>query len=123
MGESRMSGDVTQLLQNWREGRLEALDDLMPFVYGELRQLANRALSHERPGHTLQPTALVNEVYLRMAGKAIPDLASRRQFYGMAARLMRQILVDHARRHLSVKRGERAPHLELDAELLYSSMT
>jgi RNA polymerase sigma-70 factor (ECF subfamily) len=116
-----MSGDVTQLLEQWRDGRAEALDELIPYIYGELHQLARSALSQERTGHTLQPTALVNEVYLRLAGSRIPDLPSRRQFYGVAARLMRQILVDHARRHLSEKRGEGTRHIALDAALTYSS--
>ena len=116
-----MSGDITQLLQQWREGSTEALDELIPYIYGELHQLARGVLSRERPGHTLQPTALVNEVYLRLAGKSIPDFASRRHFYGVAARLMRQILVDHARRHLSEKRGEGVQHIALDGEFTYST--
>ena len=119
-GFACMAGDVTQLLQQWRNGRTEVLDDLIPYIYGELHQLASRALSQERAGHTLQPTALVNEVYLRLSGKSIPDLQSRRHFYGVAARLMRQILVDHARRHLSEKRGEGAQRITLDTEFTYS---
>jgi len=116
-----MSGDITQLLEQWREGRTEALDDLVPFIYSELHQLAERALSRERAGHTLQPTALVNEVYLRLSGKSIPQLDSRRHFYAVAARLMRQILVDHARRHLSEKRGEGAVHIPIEEAFEYSA--
>jgi len=116
-----MTGQVTQLLQQWRDGSPEALDELIPYIYSELHQLARNVLNQERPGHTLQPTALVNEVYLRLAGKSIPDLPSRRHFYSVAARLMRQILVDHARRHLTQKRGEGVRPIPLDAELSYSS--
>jgi len=116
-----ITGDITLLLQQWREGRTEVLNDLVPFIYGELHQLAARALSQERPGHTLQPTALVNEVWLRLAGKSIPNLQGRRHFYAVAARLMRQILVDHARRHLTGKRGEGAVTLSLDDAFAYSS--
>jgi RNA polymerase sigma factor (TIGR02999 family) len=114
-----MTGDVTQLLQQWRAGSPEALDELIPYIYGELHQLARNVLGQERPGHTLQPTALVNEVYLRLAGKSIPDLPSRHHFYRVAARLMRQILVDHARRHLTKKRGEGARPIALDGEFTY----
>ena len=119
-GFACMTGDVTQLLQQWRNGHTEVLDDLVPFIYGELHQLALNALSQERAGHTLQPTALVHEVYLRLSGKSIPDLSGRRHFYAVAARLMRQILVDHARRHLSAKRGARAEKIELEADFAYS---
>jgi len=110
-------GEVTALLEQWRQGRGEALDELVPYIYAELHRLATHELHQERAGHTLQPTALVNEVYLRLAGGAAPALENRRHFYAIAARLMRQILVDHARRHLSGKRGEGAPLLSLDDAL------
>jgi RNA polymerase sigma factor (TIGR02999 family) len=110
--------EITRSIEEWRAGRGEALDELMPYIYGELREMAGRALRQERPGHTLQPTALVHEVYLRLAGKSAPPAANRRHFYGIAARLMRQILVDHARRRLSEKRGgERAVALPLEESL------
>jgi RNA polymerase sigma-70 factor (ECF subfamily) len=117
-----MAGDITRLLEQWRDGRTEVLDDLIPYIYTELHELAARALSKEREGHTLQPTALVNEVYLRLTGKGIPNLQSRRHFYSVAARLMRQILVDHARRHLSEKRGgENVVHVPLEEAFAYSA--
>ena len=105
---------VTRRIEEWRAGRAEALDELMPYIYRELHNLAGRALRQERTGHTLQPTALVHEVYLRLAGKTVPPVESRGQFYAVAARLMRQILVDHARRHLSGKRGGDAVRVPLD---------
>ena len=115
-----MDEQITERLQQWSEGDVGALDDMVPWIYGELHRLAESALRIEKPGHTLQPTALVNEVYLRLAGKGIPSLASRRNFYALAARTMRQILVDHARRELAGKRGERAPHVPLDEAFSYS---
>jgi RNA polymerase sigma factor (TIGR02999 family) len=115
-----MDSAITQRLEEWREGRTEAFDAIVPFIYAELHRLAERALHHERPGHTLQPTALVNEVYMRLIGSRIPKLDGRRQFYALAARTMRQILVDHARRHLAGKRGSRPVHLPLDEALEYS---
>ena len=116
-----MDSKITLRLQQWRDGHAEALDDMVPYIYEELHQLAKRALRRERPEHTLQPTALVNEVYLRLAGKSIPNLVSRHHFYSLAARLMRQILVDHARRHLSSKRGQKSVHISLADALEYSA--
>ena len=115
-----MTLEITDRLQQWREGRTEALDEIVPFVYGELHQLAKRALKLEQNGHTLQPTVLVHEVYLRLAASGAPPAESRRHFYALAARLMRQILVDHARRHLSQKRGAGTLHLSDDV-LQYSA--
>lgn len=116
----RTSGDITRLLREWRGGNASALDEMVPHIYGELRELANSCLRRERSTHTLQPTALVNEVYLRLAGRSAPNLDNRKQFYAIAARLMRQILVDHARRHLAVKRGEGVTVLSLDQPLAYT---
>ncbi|WP_238325992.1 sigma-70 family RNA polymerase sigma factor [Bryobacter aggregatus] len=113
-------GEITQLLQDWREGRPDAVDALVPFIYRELHQLANSYLRREKSSHTLQPTALVNEVYLRLAGGSVPAWESRKHFYGVAARLMRQVLVDHARKHLAGKRGDGAVVLSLDEALVYS---
>jgi RNA polymerase sigma-70 factor, ECF subfamily len=96
---------VTQLLGKWTEGDKAALDELMPLVYNELRSLAKRYLKSERADHTLQPTALVNEVYLRLVGQRTASFRSRAQFFGMAAKLMRNILVDHARKRRTTKRG------------------
>jgi RNA polymerase sigma factor (TIGR02999 family) len=95
---------VTQLLVEWGKGDQAALDKLMPLVYKELRRLANNYLRRERANHTLQPTALVNEAYLRLIDQK-NAYQNRAQFFGVAAQLMRRILVDHARLHQAEKRG------------------
>lgn len=100
---------TTALLQRWSGGDARALDELAPRVYAELHRLARRALARERPGHTLQPTALVHEAYLRLAGRASPHVDRRADFYAVAAQLMRRILVDHARARLAAKRGGGRP--------------
>jgi RNA polymerase sigma factor (TIGR02999 family) len=97
--------DLTSLLQSWQEGDRAALDRVIPVVYQELRSLAARHLSSERPGHTLQATALVHEAYLRLAGQQHPDWKNRAYFFGAVATIMRRILVDHARRRARDKRG------------------
>ena len=97
--------ELTQLLLDWGEGDTAALDKLMPMVYDELRRLARNYLRQERPDHTLQPTALVNEAYLRLVDQRQAKWQNRAQFMGIAAQLMRRILVDHARRHRAAKRG------------------
>lgn len=96
---------VTLLLAKWAKGNEEALDELTPLVYKQLRQLAASYLRKERLGHTLQPTALVHEAYLRLVDQSSPNWQNRSHFYGVAARLMRQILVDHARRRQAGKRA------------------
>jgi RNA polymerase sigma factor (TIGR02999 family) len=96
---------ITQLLVRWNGGDKTALDQLMPLVQSELRRLAGNYLRRERPGHTLQPTALVNEAYLRLVDQKKANWQNRAQFYGIAAQLMRRILVDHARQHNAAKRG------------------
>src|SRR5258705_6115222 len=96
---------ITQLLERWRDGDQAALDRLMPLVHEELRRLANNYLRRERPGHTLQPTALVNEAYLRLVDQKSARWQNRAHFYGIAAQLMRRILVDHARLKHAEKRG------------------
>jgi RNA polymerase sigma factor (TIGR02999 family) len=115
-----VAGSITHLLQQWREGRTDALDALLPYIYDELHGLASSYLRREHVGHTLQPTALVHELYLRLAGARPPDVDGRRHFYGIAARLMRQILVDHARRNLAEKRGGALAPLSLDESFAYS---
>ena len=97
--------EVTLLLAEWAKGNHKALDELTPLVYRELRQLAASYLRKERRGHTLQPTALVHEAYLRLVDQTKPNWQNRSHFYGVAARLMRQILVDHARRKQAGKRA------------------
>ena len=96
---------VTELLVRWRGGEKAALDDLLPLVYAELRRIARHYLSQERSGHTLQSTALVHEAYVRLAKQQLPEWQNRAHFFGVAAQLMRQILVDHARSHKASKRG------------------
>ena len=97
--------EVTRLLLEWGGGNRAALDELMPLVYEELRRLARRYMTGERRGHTLQTTALVNEAYLRLVDQQGVRWQSRAHFFGIAARLMRQILVDHARGRQAAKRG------------------
>lgn len=97
--------EVTQLLQDWSAGRQEARDELLGLVYDPLRAIAERHLHRERDGHTLQPTALVNELYLRLVDQRRVDWNDRTHFFAVAAQLMRRILVDHARRRNSEKRG------------------
>jgi len=108
-----MSADVTRLLNRWQDGEEEALERLMPEVYGELRRLAASFLRSERRDHTLQPTALVHEAFLRLVEQQEVDWQSRAHFYGIAARLMRRTLVDHARRKSAKKRGGPQPTLSL----------
>ena len=99
------SDGITQLLIDWRTGDEAALEKLMPLVYSELRRLAGNYLRREQQGHTLQPTALVNEAYLRLVDQKQVKWQNRAQFYGIAAQLMRRILVDHARQKHAEKRG------------------
>ncbi|MET0213852.1 MAG: sigma-70 family RNA polymerase sigma factor [Vicinamibacterales bacterium] len=106
--------DVTGLLLSWRQGDAAALDRLIPLVYDELRRVARRHLQREPPGHTLQATALVHDVYLRLVDVERLTLNSRTHFFAVAAKLMRQILVDHARRQHADKRGGGATMMTLD---------
>src|SRR5579862_1917265 len=110
MAESQ--GEVTVLLAEMKAGRDGALDRLLPLLYGELRRLAARYMRDERPGHTLQPTALVHEAYLRLIGQDRAGWRNRAQFMGVAGQLMRRILVDHARKHCAAKRA--GPLVTLD---------
>lgn len=107
-------GELTALLQSWHDGDRAALDRVMPVVYDELRSLAARHLSGERPGHTLQTTSLVHEAYLRLAGQQHADWKNRAYFFGAVATIMRRILVDHARRRVRDKRGGGALVVPLD---------
>ncbi len=108
------SSQVTELLARWRGGEREALDALMPLVYSELRRIAQKYLQSERAGHTLQSTALVHEAYVRMVAQDFPQWQNRAHFFAVAAQLMRQILVDHARGHRAAKRGGDVCKLALD---------
>jgi RNA polymerase sigma-70 factor, ECF subfamily len=113
-------GDITRLLADVNQGSKSALDLLTPVVYSELRRLAASHLRRERAGMTLQPTALVHEAYLRLVNQQQPRWEDRAQFFGIAARLMRQILVDHARRRNSKKRAGDQVRVTLDENVLPS---
>jgi RNA polymerase sigma factor (TIGR02999 family) len=113
--ECEPPSEITQLLQDWRDGDRKALDTLLPRVYKELRRLARYQLRNERPDHTLQSAALVHEAYLRLVGVSPPQQwESRTHFFAIAAQLMRQILVDYARRHGAAKRGGSVCKLSLE---------
>ena len=111
---SSNSPDITQLLKDWSDGDGQVPSQLMPLVYQELRRLADHYMSHERVSHTLQPTALVNEAYLRLIDQTRVNWQNRAHFFGIAAQLMRRILLDHARAHHAGKRGGVAKRLSLE---------
>jgi len=115
-----LTHDVTQLLLEWSNGDQSALDKLVPVVDRELRRLAHHYMSRERAGHTLQTTALVNEAFVRLVNRKSVQWQNRAHFFGIAAQLMRTILVDHARSHACAKRGGGAGKLELDEALAVS---
>jgi RNA polymerase sigma factor (TIGR02999 family) len=108
------SSPVTELLVRWRSGDGDSLQALIPLVYDEMRRLARSCLRRERPDHTLQSTALVHEAYLRLSGNAPPVWQNRAHFFGIAAHVMREILVEHARNHNANKRGGGAVKLALE---------
>jgi len=115
------AGEVTRLLQAWRQGDRGALEKLVPLVYTDLHRMARRQLGRERPGHTLQPTAIVNEVYLRLVGDDAGqggDWQNRAHFFGAAARSMRRILVDYARSRGAKKRGGQGASTLLDTAVM-----
>ena len=112
--------EVTQLLANWSQGDPTALEKLIPLVYKELRHLAHRYMEGQRPNHTLQTTALVNEAYLRLADQSKPNFTNRSHFFAVAAKAMRQILVDYAKAQQSQKRGAGASKVELNEAALIS---
>src|SRR5215472_15381689 len=111
---------VTELLTRWSQGDDAALAELTPLVYGELRRLAHREMCAERPDHTLQTTALVNEAYLRLADQTNPRWQNRAHFFAVAARVMRQILVNYAKSYRSQKRGGGALKIELGETAIVS---
>jgi RNA polymerase sigma factor (TIGR02999 family) len=106
---------LTLLLSDVKSGNKQALDQLVPIAYAELRRLADSYLRRERTDHTLQPTALVHEAYMRLVDQCQPDYRNRAHFFGVAAQVMRQILVDHARSRNAGKRGGGAPKIPLDS--------
>jgi len=123
-GDWRMAGasahQVTELLQAWSNGDQAALEKLVPLVYRELRRLAQRYVARDRPGHTLQATALVHEAYLRLVGRQNVRWQNRAHFFGVSAQLMRRILVDYARARRYAKRGGGAQQLSLDEAAVVS---
>ncbi len=112
--------EVTQLLLDWSDGDQAAFDALMPLVYDELRQMAHRYMSRERPGHTLQTTALVSEAYLRLVDQKRVHWQNRAHFFAVAAQAMRRILIDYARKQSYAKRGGGAPKISLEEAAVMS---
>jgi RNA polymerase sigma factor (TIGR02999 family) len=113
--------ELTGLLEDWKHGDPTALQKLTPLIYDELRRIAHRYAKHERNGHTLQTTALVNEAYLRLAGGEKLDWQNRTHFFAVTAQVMRHILIDHARRRHYVKHGGEAQHVPIEAASLMAS--
>src|SRR4029077_1363994 len=107
--------DVTQILKAAEQGDAQAAGQLLPLVYQELRRLAAHKMAQEAPGHTLQPTALVHEAWLRLAGDGAAKFANRAHFFGAAAEAMRRILVDRAREKQAIKRGGQLKRVDLDS--------
>jgi RNA polymerase sigma factor (TIGR02999 family) len=114
---------ITQLLQSWSQGDKSAIDQLIPLVYDELHRMARRYMSTEKPGHTLQATALVNEAYLRLVDASQANWQNRTHFFAVSAQVMRRILVDWARSRQAAKRGNDMPMLELDESLAVPMQT
>ena len=114
MSSNTAQSQITQLLKQWGDGKGQALEELMPLVYAELKRLAGSYLRRERPDHTLQSAALVNEAYVRLIDQNQVHWQNRAHFFGIAAQMMRRILVDHARGHLAEKRGAGMPVVALD---------
>jgi RNA polymerase sigma-70 factor, ECF subfamily len=116
-----MPSEVTLLLQRWREGDENALSSLMPLVYSELHRIARIFLRNRRPGETLQPTALVNEAYLKLFDHGQPQFADRAHFLAVMSRVMRQVLIDHARAAAAIKRGGNAQRVDWDTAIIVES--
>ncbi len=122
MANAQPQADVTALLVDWSNGDRQALDDVMPLVYGELRRLAGSYLRRERSEHTLEGTAIVHEAFLRLVNQREVRWQSRAHFYGIAAQMIRRILVDHARSHQAEKRGACALRVELEEGMAVASL-
>ena len=112
-----MASNVTYLLQRLREGDQRARDELVTLVYGELRRIARSFMRRQRPGHTLEPTALVNEAFIKLFEGAEPHVTDRAHFLALMSRIMRQVLVDHARAHGAAKRGGREARVTWDTNI------
>ncbi|HKD08342.1 MAG TPA: sigma-70 family RNA polymerase sigma factor [Bryobacteraceae bacterium] len=121
MGDIQTSHDVTSLLIDWSKGDRSALEELMPLVYGELRRLAGAHLRRERPSNTLQGTVLVHEAFLRLVNQRGVNWRNRAHFFGIAAQMIRRILVDHARANHAAKRGAGGVRLEIEDGMAVSS--
>jgi len=115
-------GQITQLLQELKKGRTGAADELIPLVYDELRRIASRYMRRERMGHTLQPTALVHEAYMRVIARRPVDWQGRSHFFAVAAQVMRHLLVDYARERQRAKRGGVQQRVSLDEAMLFSDV-
>ncbi|HXW16390.1 MAG TPA: sigma-70 family RNA polymerase sigma factor [Terriglobia bacterium] len=118
-GEDPAAGDVSQLLRAWSDGDRNALERITPIVYRELHRLAHHYMARERPGHSLQTTALVNEAYMRLVDYKRMQWQDRAHFFAVSSQLMRRILVEHARRH-NLKRGGSVQHVSLDEAAVVS---
>ena len=116
------SSEVTELLRQWGDGRADALDRLLPLIHGELRRLAASYMRRERPDHTLQPTALVNEAFLKLVDQKAVRWQNRAHFMGIAAQAMRRILVDHARGRSAGKRGAGERPVPLDDAIVFADL-
>ncbi len=112
--KSHQTSEITQILQDWNDGNEDAQELLLPFVYNELKRQARILMSNERSNHTLQTTALVHEAFIKLSKQSGIEWKNRSHFYGIVSRLMRQILVEHARRHASNKRGNNPIHFSID---------
>lgn len=117
MSPGSTSHEITRLLQRVRQGEPGALDELMPLVYGELRRMARAFMQRQPPGHTLQPTALVHEAFIKLFHGTEPQFADRAHFLALMSRVMRQVLVDHARGHGALKRGGREARVPWDTNI------
>lgn len=118
---SEPAGEITAMLIELTEGNQDVVDRILPFIYDELRRLAGSYLRRERPDHTLQPTALVHEAYMKLIDQKKVQWQNRAHFFGIAAQVMRRLLMDHARKHLANKRGGDAEILPLEEEILVVS--
>ena len=116
-----MPSEVTLLLQQWREGDENALHALMPLIYSELHRMARLFVRNRRSGETLQPTALVNEAYLKLLGNGQPQFVDRAHFLAVMSKVMRQVLIDHARAAAAMKRGGQAQRVDWDTAIIVAS--
>ncbi len=119
---AKTESDVTELLQDWSQGDTSALGKLIPLVFKDLREIAGRMFQGESEGHTLQPTALVNEAYLRLKGQRNVQWKNREQFFGVAGMLMRRILIDYAKGRQAAKRGSGIPNVPLDETIAVTDL-